>query len=90
MKKRRLAEIIDKQQAHSRYRTEAFLGHTVCVLIEKESKRSQAHWSGRTTQNTVVVFPKDDYKVGEFVDVKIEDCTSATLLGTPIGISANI
>ena len=90
VKKRRLAEIIDKQQAHSRYRTEAFLGKTVCVLIEKESKRSKEQWSGRTTQNTVVVFPKDKYKVGEFVDVKIEDCTSATLLGTPLGISSNI
>jgi len=43
VKKRRLAEIIDKQQAHSRYRTEAFLGKTVCVLIEKESKRSKEH-----------------------------------------------
>lgn len=90
VKKRRLAEIIDKQQAHSRYRTEAFLGQTVCVLIEKESKRSQEQWSGRTTQNTVVVFQKEDYKVGDFVDVKIEQCTSATLIGTAIGISSNI
>ena len=90
VKKRRLAEIIDKQKAHSRYRTEAFLGKTVCVLIEKESKRSKEHWSGRTTQNTVVVFPKEEFTVGEFVDVKIEDCTSATLLGTAIGISSNI
>jgi tRNA-2-methylthio-N6-dimethylallyladenosine synthase len=90
VKKKRLAEIIDKQQAHSRYRTKAFLGKTVCVLIEKESKRSKKHWSGRTTENTVVVFPKDKYKVGEFVDVKIEDCTSATLLGIPLEISSNI
>ena len=90
VKKRRLAEIIDKQQAHSRFRTEEFLGKTVCVLIEKESKRSKDHWSGRTTQNTVVVFPKKEYNVGEFVDVEIKDCTSATLLGTPLGISSNI
>lgn len=90
VKKRRLAEIIDKQKAHSRYRTEAFLGKTVCVLIEKESKRSKEHWSGRTTQNTVVVFPKEEFTVGEFVDVKVENCTSATLLGTAIGISSNI
>ncbi|MGB1449933.1 MAG: tRNA (N6-isopentenyl adenosine(37)-C2)-methylthiotransferase MiaB [Flavobacteriaceae bacterium] len=90
VKKRRLTEIIEKQQEHSRYRTEAFLGQTVCVLIEKESKRSKEQWSGRTTQNTVVVFPKENYNVGEFVDVKIEDCTSATLLGTAIGISEDI
>ena len=90
VKKRRLTEIIEKQQEHSRYRTEAFLGQTVCVLIEKESKRSKEQWSGRTTQNTVVVFPKENYNVGEFVDVKIEDCTSATLMGTAIGISEDI
>ena len=90
IKKRRLTEIIDKQQAHSRYRTEAFLGKNVCVLIEKESKRSEAHWSGRTTQNTVVVFPKENYQIGDFVDVDIIDCTSATLLGTATGISSKI
>ena len=90
VKKRRLNEIIAKQQEHSRYRTEAFLGKTVCVLIEKASKRSDDFWSGRTTQNTVVVFPKEDYKVGDYVDVKIEDCTSATLLGTAVGSSESI
>ena len=90
VKKRRLNEIIDKQQAHSRFRTEEFLGKTVCVLIEKASKRSNDHWSGRTTQNTVVVFPKETYQVGDFVDVKIEDCTSATLLGTAVGFSNEI
>ena len=89
-KKRRLAEIIEKQQKHSRYRTEAFLNQTVCVLIEKTSKRSSENWSGRTTQNTVVVFPKENYQVGDFVDVFIEDCTSATLLGKAVGISSNV
>ena len=90
VKKRRLTEIIDKQQAHSRFRTEAFLEKNVCVLIEKESKRSNTHWSGRTTQNTVVVFPKENYQIGDFVDVDITDCTSATLLGTATGISSKI
>ena len=89
-KKRRLAEIIEKQQQHSRFRTEAYLNKTVCVLIEKTSKRSTDNWSGRTTQNTMVVFPKENFKVGDFVDVLIEDCTSATLRGKAIGISANI
>ena len=90
IKKRRLNEIITKQQEHSRFRTEAFLGKTVCVLIEKRSKRSNDYWSGRTTQNTVVVFPKESYQVGDFVDVKIEDCTSATLRGKAVGISSSI
>ena len=89
VKKRRLQEIVDLQQKHSRIRTERFLGQTVEVLIEKESKKSDAHWSGRNSQNTVVVFDKENYQVGDFVNVKIEDCTSATLIGTPVGYSDN-
>src|SRR6056300_132636 len=90
VKKRRLNEIIQKQQAHSLYRTQQFLGKTVCVLIEKTSKRSENHWSGRTTQNTVVVFPKGRYTEGDFVDVKIKECTSATLLGEAVQPSSQI
>jgi len=59
-------------------------------LIEKESKKSSDHWSGRTSQNTVAVFPQEGYQIGDFVDVKINDCTSATLIGSAIGISENI
>jgi len=88
-KKRRLTEIVNLQQEHSKYRTQQFIGKTVEVLIEKSSKKSDAHWSGRNTQNTVVVFPKENYKVGDFVNVKINDCTSATLIGEPIGYSEN-
>ncbi|MEZ4859612.1 MAG: tRNA (N6-isopentenyl adenosine(37)-C2)-methylthiotransferase MiaB [Flavobacteriaceae bacterium] len=89
IKKRRLAEIIDLQQKHSGYRTQQFVGKTVEILIEKESKKSTTQWSGRTPQNTVAVFPKEEYKVGDFVRVKIEDCTSTTLLGKAIGFSEN-
>lgn len=89
VKKRRLTEIVNLQQKHSHYRTRQFLGKTVEVLIEKESKKSDLHWSGRTTQNTVAVFPKEHYKVGDFVNVKISDCTSATLIGEAVGYSDN-
>lgn len=89
IKKRRLAEIIDLQQKHSGYRTKQFVGKTVEILIEKESKKSNAEWSGRTPQNTVAVFPKEHYKVGDFVKVRIDDCTSTTLLGKAIGYSEN-
>ena len=89
VKKRRLTEIVNLQQKHSFYRTKQFIGQTVEVLIEKESKKSDAHWSGRTTQNTVAVFPKEGYKVGDFVSVKIKDCTSATLIGEATGYSEN-
>ena len=89
VKKRRLSEIVALQRAHCAYRTEAFVGDTFEVLIEKESKKSDQHWAGRTSQNTMAVFPKKDYKVGEFVMVKISDCTSATLIGDGIGYSDN-
>lgn len=87
VKKRRLQEIIDLQQTISLKRTQRFLGETVEVLIEKESKKSDEHWSGRNSQNTTVVFPKETYKVGDFVMVKITDCTSATLIGEVVGYS---
>ena len=87
VKKRRLNEIIDLQQRIGLERTQRFIGKEVEVLIEKESKRSDAHWSGRNSQNTVVVFPKENYKVGEFVMVKITDCTAATLIGEAVGYS---
>ena len=87
VKKRRLQEIVDLQQRIAMERTKRFVGQTVEVLIEKTSKRSEDHWSGRNTQNTTVVFPKENYKVGDFVLVKINDCTSATLIGEAIGYS---
>ncbi|MDN3595407.1 tRNA (N6-isopentenyl adenosine(37)-C2)-methylthiotransferase MiaB [Zunongwangia endophytica] len=89
IKQRRLAEIVALQREHSQYRTQQYIGKTVEVLIEKSSKKSDAHWSGRTSQNTVAVFPKENYKVGEFVNVKVKDCTSATLICDPIGYSDN-
>lgn len=82
-KKRRLAEIIALQRQHSGYRLQQRLGKIDEVLIEGESKRSTEHWMGRNSQNAVVVFPKEEgSQVGEFVRVKIEDCTTGTLLGS--------
>jgi tRNA-2-methylthio-N6-dimethylallyladenosine synthase len=87
VKKRRLQEIVNLQQQIGLKRTQRFVGQTVEVLIEKPSKRSDAHWSGRNSQNTTVVFPKENYKPGDFVYVKIDSCTSTTLIGTAIGYS---
>jgi tRNA-2-methylthio-N6-dimethylallyladenosine synthase len=86
-KKRRLSEIVDAQRKHSANRTNQFLGKTVEVLIERESKKSDAHWSGRNPQSLVVVFPKENYRLGDFVMVKINNCTSATLIGDAVGYS---
>ncbi|MCQ0112912.1 tRNA (N6-isopentenyl adenosine(37)-C2)-methylthiotransferase MiaB [Zhouia amylolytica] len=88
-KKRRLTEIINLQQKHSLLRTQQHLGKVEEVLIEGNSKKSNEHWKGRNTQNTVVVFPKENYKIGDFVNVKITDCTSTTLIGEPVGYSDN-
>lgn len=87
VKKRRLTEIVDLQQVHALEKTQRFVGQTVEVLVEKDSKRSNEHWSGRNSQNTVVVFPKGNYKPGDFVLVKITDCTAATLIGEAVGYS---
>lgn len=88
-KKRRLSEIIEVQQKHSHYRTRQHLGKTQEILIEGTSKKSDAHWMGRNSQNTVAVFPKEHYKVGDFVNVKINKCTTATLIGEAVGYSEN-
>lgn len=80
-KKRRLSEIINLQQKHGLYRMQQFVGKTVEILIEGNSKKSSEHWMGRNSQNAVAVFPKTDEKIGDLVMVQIEDCTSATLIG---------
>ena len=87
VKKRRLTDIINLQQKHSAFRTKQFVGKTLEVLIEKESKKSDQHWSGRIPQNTVAVFPKENYKPGDLVMVKIEECTSTTLIGKAVEYS---
>jgi tRNA-2-methylthio-N6-dimethylallyladenosine synthase len=89
VKKRRLTEIVDAQRRHSAFRTREFLGKTVEVLIERESKKSNEHWSGRNPQSLVVVFPKKHFKAGDFAMVKITDCTSATLIGEAVDYSEN-
>lgn len=82
VKKRRLTEVVNKQQEHSLYRVKNFVGKVHKVLIEGFSKRSDQDYCGRNDQNTMVVFPVDPrYKVGDYVQVVGETCTSATLIG---------
>ena len=84
IKSRRLSEIVELQQKHSLFRNKQKINQVVEILIEKESKKSANHWAGRNQQNTVVVFPKNSHKLGDFVKVKIKECTSATLIGESI------
>ena len=86
-KLRRLTEIVNLQREHSLFRSREYVGKTVEVLIEKPSKKSAGDWSGRNSQNVTVVFPKENYRIGEFVNVEITSCTSGTLIGRAIGYS---
>ncbi len=83
VKVRRLNEIIELQHRISRENNQALVGQNVEVLIEGESKKSKEAWTGRTGTNKVVVFPKENSEVGDYVWVKISSATSATLFGEP-------
>lgn len=83
VKKRRLDEIVHLQNKLSHESNVRDLGKTFKVLIEGDSKKSGNDWKGRNSQNKMLVFPKGDHKVnkGDYVMVKVTDCTKATLLG---------
>lgn len=85
IKKRRLQDVIDLQREISRKNLLRYQDQTIEVLIEKESKKNKDEWSGRNDQNVVAVFPKGDYKVGDFVNVKVNECTTGTLIGEAFG-----
>lgn len=89
VKKRRLQEIVELQNRLSRESNQKDIGKTYKVLIEGNSKRSDADWMGRNSQNKVVVFPKEQYSLqkGDYVTVEIHDCTQATLLGKIVPLS---
>ena len=89
VKQRRLSEIIALQRDHCKYKTEQHLGKIEEILIEGTSKKDKSQWMGRNSQNTVAVFPKENYKLGDFVNVRMNDCTSATLIGEAVGLSEN-
>jgi tRNA-2-methylthio-N6-dimethylallyladenosine synthase len=87
-KKRRLGEVVALQNRLSLESNRADLGLVFTVLVEGDSKRSDAHWMGRNSQNKVIVFPKeagDGLAPGSYVDVRVTDCTQATLLGERAG-----
>ena len=81
---RRLQGMIDLQNKLSEESNLKDVGKTYEVLIEGFSKRSREQLFGRTSQNKVVIFDKKNYHVGQFVDVKIERASSATLFGVPV------
>lgn len=83
-KKRRLQEMIDLHRQHSLESMQKDVGKVFNVLIEGVSKKNANELYGRNDQNKVIVFPKENYKTGEYVKVKVERCTAGTLIGKPI------
>ena len=84
VKKRRLAEIIELQRLNSGIKTLLGIGQVHEVLVEGFSKKSNEMLMGRNSQNTVVVFPKQNYKKGDYVNILATRCTTSTLIGEPI------
>jgi len=81
IKQRRLTEIIANQRLCALERTKATVGKTVKVLVEGTSKKSENELFGRSDQNMTVIFAKGNYKPGQYVDINISKCSSATLMG---------
>ena len=84
VKKRRLSEIIEQQMNIQEELNKKEIGKRHLVLVEGTSKRSDEQLCGRTDTNKMVVFDRKDYEKGDYVEVTIKDCTSATLMGEPI------
>ncbi len=84
VKSRRLQEIIELQNKLSLRSNRADIGKIFEVLVEGKSRKSEKMVSGRNSQNKMVVFPDKGYKPGDYVNVKINDCTSATLKGAAV------
>ncbi len=80
VKTRRLNEIIELQGKLSLESKKRDVGQSFEVLVEGTSKKSEEQFYGRTSQNKVVVFPKNDLKPGDYTEVTITKCTSATLI----------
>ncbi len=81
---RRLNELIALQTDISAQQNKKDEGKEFDVLVEGFSKRSREQLCGRTEQNKMVVFPKENHHIGQTVRVRITGSTSATLLGEPV------
>ena len=82
VKAARLTEIIARQRKQAAARTKTHVGRVLKVLVEGPSKKNAEEYCGRTTHNSMVIFPKEHAEVGMYVNVKTNDCTTNTLLGT--------
>ena len=90
VKKRRLAEVIEKQSQLSLERNKLDIGKEQLILIEGASKKSDEELKGKNSANKVVIIAKGNYKIGDYVKVKIKDCTPATLFGEVIDTNPSL
>ncbi|MDQ3073280.1 MAG: tRNA (N6-isopentenyl adenosine(37)-C2)-methylthiotransferase MiaB, partial [Bacteroidota bacterium] len=90
VKQRRLSEIIRLQRQHSLENNKQDVGKTFKVLVEGFSKKSENEVRGRNDQNKVVIFPRENFRPGDYVFVQVESCTSATLIGKAVEGAENI
>ena len=81
IKKARLQEVIDLQREHSLESNKRQIGNVVKVLVEGPSKKSNDFFCGRNSENMMIVFPRENVKKGDYILVRIYDCTAATLKG---------
>ncbi|PXX96825.1 tRNA (N6-isopentenyl adenosine(37)-C2)-methylthiotransferase MiaB [Marinifilum breve] len=84
VKSERLTQMIELQNQLSLESNQRDIGQVFEVLVEGVSKKSEEELFGRSSQNKVIVFPRKDNKVGDFVQVKVTDCTQATLRGESV------
>ena len=82
VKGERLTEIIEVQREQALKRTQCLVGKNLKVLVEGPSKRNPEEFCGRTTYNSMVIFPKENAEKGKYVTVKTNRCTANTLFGT--------
>jgi tRNA-2-methylthio-N6-dimethylallyladenosine synthase len=84
VKKRRLQEVIDLHRGNSFRSMQKDVGKTFKVLVEGSSKKNENELYGRNDQNKVIIFPKENYKKGDYVTVLVNSCTSGTLIGEAV------
>ncbi|HEY4875641.1 MAG TPA: tRNA (N6-isopentenyl adenosine(37)-C2)-methylthiotransferase MiaB [Puia sp.] len=91
IKRKRLSEVVKLQNQHSLQSNKKDIGKIFEVLVEGDSKKSDKDWMGRSSQNKVVIFSKagNNFKKGDYVLVKIDGCTGATLIGKAISGNSN-
>ncbi len=84
IKQRRLEELIQLQKEVTKKVNRNLIGKELQVIVEKESKKSDKQWAGRTDGNTWIIFDKMNFKIKDLVVLRVDDAQGITLFGTPI------